>query len=516
MIFLVVVSGEEFKLSGFPPCTVEHVTGQWALGNMMTSTMYAYHLAKTLKTTLRYTQASLDKSKFSKTPKLLHFTDDVDKYKETCHGHGPAGGWSNIPSIRPDALSLHTAFRELAKILEFKLEPWLSMLLQSDDVLVIYLRAGDIFQNPDTPGGPTYVQAPCNFYDEVIERMKPSTVIIVTASISANFSNPCVHTIPHKHNKVEFFIHVGTVEESVTILAHSKNIVLSGTSSYGFVGAMMSPYLSNLVLPVYQNNGSLEHFVDFRTCLPPILVDQLTGKRIKVTRILAEGYPSGVWRWSFDVINEMTGKFKLRYLNLTTHTDCILNSLSFTYVLHSTLFMNTSELYKEVTTVFRRPFPLTLQGYSSKSSNQIPSHWPGGGLVILSCHKEDQLTDFQQQIREDMKNASFNMYHDKFIAYQLNILHLPHQHVVCKDKNQGHLDQFSQLKGSIKSFLEKENPFDTTLFVWYKTVVEQLPKSEPSESFIELVKHPNKADLIENDYVHIFGSSKYKLWKEGF
>lgn len=111
------------------------------------------------------------------------------------------------------------------------------MIDLADDVLVMHVRSGDIF-DPMRWIHPKYGQPPCGYYRTVMQSRNWSKVLL----FAENRLNPCVSVL-----KKAGAIHMKltTLKQEIAMMLSAKNLVV-GRGSFGYSMVLLSNVLKNL------------------------------------------------------------------------------------------------------------------------------------------------------------------------------------------------------------------------------------------------------------------------------
>ena len=104
-----------------------------------------------------------------------------------------------------------------------------------DDLLVIHLRSGDIFEKNKYP---QYVQNPLVFYNELIDEF--NSVLVVTEE---KRNNPLLKELI-KNPKIQ--IQSSNISDDFSTLASAKNLATSGVGTFAISAALISNNLKNI------------------------------------------------------------------------------------------------------------------------------------------------------------------------------------------------------------------------------------------------------------------------------
>lgn len=176
--FILTASAFNATLVQFRPCKVT-VSCVGKLGNQLIALIYGIHAASVSQTKLELSEFHCYPDLI--TPKhktlVLDFNSSVGGqtsssqsqalqplHQQQCYGEEEHHAFLRHPVVPPTIHQALQAAKSLQAIMSLDGGETLQMLVRSPDTMTIYLRGGDIFT---TNIHPSYIQAPCVFFDKV-------------------------------------------------------------------------------------------------------------------------------------------------------------------------------------------------------------------------------------------------------------------------------------------------------------------------------------------------------------
>eukprot|EP01039_Chlorochromonas_danica_P000731 gene731-795_t len=259
------------------PCEVKIQCGSRNWGNELLSILHGLHHAGVYQTAL-----SLSKNCSHKILPAQDFL--IGKAPSNCNGSLFIDPWKSTRHTWPTDPQLRDSGLRLSKYLNLTLKPWLTDLLAIPKTLTIYLRAGDIFS---AVFHPLYIQAPCLYYEVVIRDHQPDQVVVVTSTVGLG-ANPCIKELNQLFPSIHFVVILDSVEASFAVLSHSRQLVLSGMSTFGEMAMMTSMIMEKVIAPVFS----------WKSAYHTPVTDRFNG--LEVVRYYLERFPPG-GKWTKSV-----------------------------------------------------------------------------------------------------------------------------------------------------------------------------------------------------------------------
>ncbi|RYG96644.1 hypothetical protein EON65_54090 [archaeon] len=359
----------------FRPCkfTVRCVGN---LGNQIISLLYALHSASVMQSDLEIWGEECYVG-LLQASKSMYFGLDSDKVRLTfqhtkegeqedrCYGNERSHAFLNHPLLSPTVHQVRELYTHLHSALTLYGDDVgdtaLNTLVSQNSTLTIYMRSGDIFLSNFHP---SYIQAPCAYYDAALQTFAGVThIVIITSTTSVRLgANPCVtHVLQSSYNVTVF---TGSVRDSYVGLLHARHLVLSGVSSFGSTAALLSKHTHTLVLPMFFP-ASIQ-----TTAYPPVHGSIISSHFLQ--------YKKADCRWAWPSV---LGSTRVHRFGVSNYPPTPVWSAKVPILMHN-----------DYNVSYMRTWPVEFQ---HPWSNQ---------LTILTCFLTMTDEDFQVALREDLRS----------------------------------------------------------------------------------------------------------------
>lgn len=482
----LIAINDDFIIHRNIPCKLQ-VTCGGNLGNAIESQIIGYYTGKFLSTKINIHNCHGFNDEH-KTTNEFDFGSSSNIYYPTCYETDNINAYESkwdmlYPGPSPNDYRI--VARELYdNLYKFKIiENHIYLMSTDDDVLTIYLRG---LTNEGLGNMPErYVQAPCSFFTKVVLENHYKRILIVT-STTGIMSHPCLHIIPHSFNgAIETYIHIGSVAESFTLLAHSKNIAISSLSTYSHSAILLNPQLQKVYLPVCNNTEGEVMSYWMRRLLT------LDSFGIQLYPYIVQNFPNTKWDMeAFNRINETN--FLISSYNFKD--EIIYENLKrISLVLISTLYLeNEDDIIKEINNIQQLLYDSNKEFFSTWKPRTPWGNADGihyAPSIILTCSLDsNQIHNLQ---------LSKQIIIRKFLTTYIQI---PTSHSLCQEKQISLNTNYDDIIKYIKDM----NPFQSLRLLLLKQLSINISKNEAkiitANVFLQNLDHDdmNAIFTIEN------------------
>lgn len=452
-------------------------------GNALASVFVGNYYARLFKTSFRTHEYCLSDFLTKNTDDRGFILEHKNNYQqlipnnECINEDFIADAFENRPFSYGTGYDMRVTGQELYQYLTLpKDKEYYTNMASLSNTFTIYLRGR---HNEDYHN--IYVQAPCSYFDKILNDYKPRRLIIVTSTIG-QLGNPCVNTMTsrNKHLNFEMYIHIGSIRESYTILMHASNLVISGFTSYGFMAALLNPNIKTLIMPLYYPNSTNIYEVsngyeisDYVFLVPLTLPDDVT-----VVRYLFRDYPlKGIW--SKETYDAMLLPYEAE--RLSPDDKIIHDNFKQKYLTQTTIFGCGIHHSKDQLVEGFNKYISSLREVNNAIPDELHkwfSHKPGA-IIVLTCLSVDEVIELRKGklfMNFPPPSSFYKFSFKKSLISFVSLSKYDNADSFCKNRNQQQSDTcyYDSLHEDVISYLKEENPYNSTHLTWYKKQFQDL------------------------------------------